>query len=70
MVSDPTISVKELEEKVSDLENEAARLSLSLDAQKTAASEQQAVAAKKLEDMAKELQEKVIPSVSSCWKMD
>lgn len=51
--------VKELETKISELESETDRLSAALDAQKRTTLEAQTAAAKKVEDMSKELQKKV-----------
>lgn len=51
--------MKDLETQVSDFESEAARLSQSLETQKATASNAASAASKRLEEVSKELQQKV-----------
>ena len=51
--------MKELQEKVTDLESETDRLSEALDAQKATTVEAQSAAAKQLEEVSRELQKRV-----------
>ena len=51
--------VKELEAKVVELESETDRLSTALEAQKTTAAEAQAAAAKKVDELSRDIQKKV-----------
>jgi MFS superfamily sulfate permease-like transporter len=52
-------SIKSLESQISDLESESERISRALDNQRLTTSEIEATAAKKLEDVSRELQKKV-----------
>ena len=58
-------SITEYETKIADLETETDRLSQALEAQKAAAEEAQAAASKKIEELGREIQKKVLKTPSS-----
>ena len=53
-------SITEYETKIADLETETDRLSQALEAQKAVAEEAQAAASKKIEELGREIQKKVL----------
>ena len=53
------LRIKEYEAKITDLESETDRLSQSLDSQKAAAEQAQAVASKRIDELGREVQKKV-----------
>ena len=59
------ISITEYETKIADLETETDRLSQALEAQKAVAQEAQSAASKKIEELGREIQKKVLLHPSS-----
>ena len=62
-----SIRITEYENKIADLESETDRLSRTLESQKTAAEESQAVASKKVDELSREVQKRVHNTISCLY---